>query len=358
MELNHEINHIGGNVNAWTTQEQVAITTKVVDEHLARAIDLVYDMFCNSVFPPEEIKRERNVILEEVKMYNDAPDELVIDVFLDTLYSGDPLGQPILGTPENIRRFTREDIQQFTNREFSPDRIVIAVAGSLDLRRIEPKLKRLFENLPVPTQPYTPIKPPRPTYESRNMKRRLEQAHFCMGTTGPSRTDDDRFAFAILNIVLGGGASSRIFHEVREKRGLAYSIGTFDLMFKDSGCFAISGGTSPKTAAEVVEISLEQVRKVYTDGITSQELDMAREQLKSGILLGMESSNSRMNRMAESEIYHGHYVPVNDVLERIRNVTLSDVHAVAEKYLKNKPVSFAGIARDNKFDSYLNQIAF
>lgn len=358
IELSNEINRIGGNVNAWTTQEQVAVTAKVVDEHLARAIDLVFDMFQNSIFPPEEIERERNVILEEVKMYDDTPDELVIDLFMDSLYADTPLGQPILGSPDNIRRFGQTDISNYIKSQFSLDRVVVAVAGHMDLRRVEPQLRRLFERLEFPTGPSQPVPAAPPAFKSKNITRRLEQVHFCLGTMAPSRRDDDRFPFALLNTILGGGASSRIFQEVREKRGLAYSIGSFDIQFKDSGCFVISGGTSPRNSAKVVDLCLEEVRKIYSHEVTADELDMAREQLKSGVLLSMESSSSRMNRLAEGEIYHGHFMPVNEVLDRVKRVSLDDVRSVAEKYLKEKPAAFASIAPDKKLDRYLQNLAF
>jgi predicted Zn-dependent peptidase len=358
LQLSQEINRIGGNVNAWTTQENVALTAKVVDEHIGRAIDLIFEMYHQSVFAPEEIERERNVILEEVKMYDDTPDELVVDVFMDNLFAGNPLGQPILGSPENIRRFNREDLRQFIGKEFSPDRLVIAIAGNFDLRRVEPQLRRLFETLVGPGAVHNPLVSPVAAFKSSNIDRKLEQVHFCLGTTGPSRTSDDRFAFSILSTVLGGGASSRIFQEVREKRGLAYSIGSFDVMFKDSGCFAISGGTSPRNAAKVVDICLEQVKKAYAENISIDELESAKEQIKSSVLLGMESSSYRMSRLAESELNFGHFIPVDRVLERVNDVTIENVRAVAEKYLREKPVTFAGVAPEKKFDPYLQNIAF
>ncbi len=358
VQLSQEINCIGGNVNAWTTQENVVLTAKVVDEHIGRTIDLIHEMYQNSIFASEEIDRERNVILEEVKMYDDTPDELVVDIFMDKLYAGNPLGQPILGSPENIQRFGREDLRNFVGKEFSPDRLVIAIAGNFDLRRVEPQLRRLFETIPSPASSQNPLVSPTPAFASHNIDRKLKQVHFCMGTTGPSRSNDERFAFAILNTVLGGGASSRIFQEVREKRGLAYSIGSFDILFKDSGCFAVSGGTSPRNAAKVVDICLDQVKQMYSSDITQDELESAKEQLKSGILLGMESSSNRMSRLAESEINHGRFIPVNEVLDRVQRITIDEVRHVAEKYLKDKPVTFAGIAPEKKFAPYLQNIAF
>lgn len=358
LQLSQEINRIGGNVNAWTTQENVAITAKVVDEHLPRAIELLFQMYHQSIFAPEEIERERNVILEEVKMYDDTPDELVVDVFMENLYADNPLGKPILGSPENIQRFNRDDLQSFVGREFTPDRLVVAIAGNFDLRRIEPQLRRLFDALPARALPYNPLVQPVAAFKSSNINRKLEQVHFCMGTLGPRRNSDDRFAFSILNTILGGGASSRIFQEVREKRGLAYSIGSFDIMFKDSGCFAISGGTSPRNAAKVVDICLEQVKLAYSQDITQDELDSAKEQLKSGVLLGMESSSYRMSRLAESELNFGEFIPVDTILERVKAVTIEQVRDVAERYLRHQPVTFAGIAPEKKFEPYLQNLAF
>jgi len=358
LQLSQEINRIGGNVNAWTTQENVAITAKVVDEHLPRAIELLFQMYHQSIFAPEEIERERNVILEEVKMYDDTPDELVVDVFMENLYADNPLGKPILGSPENIQRFKRDDLQSFVSREFTPDRLVVAIAGNFDLRRIEPLLRRLFDSLPARALPSNPLVQPVAAFKSSNINRKLEQVHFCMGTLGPRRNSDDRFAFSILNTILGGGASSRIFQEVREKRGLAYSIGSFDIMFKDSGCFAISGGTSPRNAAKVVDICLEQVKLAYSQDISQDELDSAKEQLKSGVLLGMESSSYRMSRLAESELNFGEFIPVDTILERVKAVTIQQVRDVAERYLRNQPVTFAGIAPEKKFEPYLQKIAF
>jgi predicted Zn-dependent peptidase len=358
FQLSNEMNFIGGNVNAFTTQENICISAKVVDEHLSRAIDLLYEMYRDSVFDPQEIERERNVILEEVKMYDDTPDELVIDVFMDHLYAGNPLGRPILGLPENIRTFQRGDLQKFVTKEFAPDRLVISIAGNFDLRRVEPQLRRLFDPISPNGWERNPIVHPSPAYQSFNVDRKLSQVHFCMGTDAPDRTNDDRFAFAILNTILGGGTSSRIFQEVREKRGLAYSIGSFDISFKDSGCFAISGGSGPRNITKVLDLCLAEVKRIYTEPVDEEEVLSAKEQIKSSIVLGMENSSNRMSRLAECEIYFNEYVPVDYVLNRVKAVTVDDVHRVAEKYLKDRPVSFASIGPEKKFEPYLAGMAF
>lgn len=358
LEISHQMDLLGGSFNAFTSQENISLSAKVIDEHLPAALDLLAQMLLDSVFDPAEIERERNVILEEVKMYDDTPDEYVIDLFLNNLYEGNPLGRPILGEPANISRFSREDIRHYIGKEFSPNRVVVAVAGKFDEQQIESQLRHLFGSLGSPTTFPNPLLSAPPTFKSRNVNRKLAQVHFCMGTDGPSRTSEDRFAFAVLNTILGGGSSSRIFQEVREKRGLAYSIGSFDIAFRDTGCFAISGGTSPGTAQQVIRLCLEEVRKIYTSEISETELASAREQIKSATLLSMESSSSRMARLAETELYFGEYLPVDYSVGRINAVTRDDIRRAAETYLKERPVAFASIGPEKKFSPYLSGMAF
>lgn len=358
LQLSNEMNWIGGNFNAFTTHENVCISAKVVDEHLSRAIDLLSEMFLDSAFAPEEIDRERNVILEEVKMYDDTPDELVFDLFMKYMYADNSLGRPILGTPENIHVFKQSDICRYVGKEFAPDRVVVSIAGNFDLRRIEPQLRRIFEPINPNGWERNQVHAPTPTFKSHNEDRKLEQVHFCMGTEAPTRSSDERFAFAVLNTVLGGGTSSRIFQEVREKRGLAYSIGSFDMSFKDSGCFTISGGSSPRHIQKVLKICLDEVKKIYQEDITEQELDNAKQQIKTSVILGMENSSTRMSRLAETEIYFGDYITMDQVISRVEGVTTSDVREIAERYLKDKQITFASIGPEKKFEPYLGGLTF
>ncbi len=358
VTLSTLMDKLGGNFNAFTTQENLCISAKVIDEDLPAALELLAEIYRESVFAPDEIERERNVVLEEIKMYNDTPDELVLDVYLDHLYADHALGRPILGTPERVSAFSREDILRYLHREFAPDRIVVALAGNFDLRRIEPQLRRIFEPLQPNGWERNPIEPPAPTYRSHNVDRETEQVHFCMGTDGPPRRSEHRYAFAILSTILGGSTSSRIFREVREKAGLAYSIGTFDCSFRDAGCIAVTGGTSPRHIHRVVRICLDEIRKIYTEGVTLEEVESARQQIKSSLILGMENSATRMGRLAECEIFFGDYIPVDDVLARINAVTPDDVKAVAELYLKDRPVSFASIGPAEKLEPFLAGLTF
>ncbi len=357
-QLSNEMNRIGGNFNAFTTQENICISAKVVDEHVGRAIELVSEIYLHSTFAEDEIDRERNVILEEVKMYNDTPDELVVDHFMSLLYAENPIGRPILGPPDNITRFHQSDIREFESREFAPDRIVIAIAGNFDLRRVEPLLRRIFEPIHPNGWERNPVATPAPAFRTRNEDRKLEQVHFCMGTDAPNRVSEDRFTFAILNTILGGGPASRIFQEVRERRGLAYHIGSFDYAFKDAGCFAISGGSSPRNIQKVISQCFEEVRRVYSEDVTEDELESAKQQIKSAVLLGMENSSNRMTRLAETEMFFGDYIPVDYVLERVNAVTRADVRAVAERYLKDRPVSFASIGQEKRFEPFLHDLTF
>lgn len=357
-QLSNEMNWIGGNVNAFTTQENICISAKVVDEHLGRAIDLLSEIYLESAFDPAEIDRERNVILEEVSMYNDTPDELVLDFFMGHLYADHPLGRPILGPPENIHQFNQQDISKFTGKEFAPDRIVISIAGNFDLRRVEPQLHRIFDPMTPNGWERNAVTHPTPAYKSFNEDRKLEQVHFCMGTDAPARDSDDRFAFAVLNTILGGGTSSRIFQEVREKRGLAYSIGSFDMAFRDAGCFAVTGGSSPRHIQKVLKLCLEEVTRIYSETVTQDELENSKQQLRSSIILGMENSSNRMTRLAECEMYYGEYIPVDTVLSRIDAVTVDNVREMAEKYLKDRPITFASIGPEKKFEPYLCGLHF
>lgn len=357
-QLSNEMNWVGGNFNAFTTQENIVLTAKVVDENLGQAIDLLSEIYLDSAFDPPEIDRERNVILEEVKMYNDTPDELVVDIFMNHLYADNALGRPILGPPENIHMFGQPDIRRFIGKEFAPDRIVVAVAGNLDLRRVEPHLRRIFDPISPNGTERNQLTPPTPAYRSHNEDRKLEQVHFCMGTDAPSRSSDERYVFGVMNTILGGGSSSRIFQEVREKHGLAYNIGTLELSFKDTGCFAVTGGTSPRNIPKVIKICLDEVKRMYSEDVSDDELANAKQQIIAAIVLGMESSSNRMSRLAECEMYFGDYLSMDYSIDRINAITREEVRQIADKYLKDRQITFASIGPEKRFEPYLGGLTF
>lgn len=345
-QIGDAINYLGGNVNAYTTQEVLCVHARTVDRKAHEALDLLTEMITDSTFPAEELKRERQVVLEEYKMYEDSPEDLSVDTFLQNLWPSHPLGRPVIGTRGSIRKFSHPALEDYWRREFRPDRLLISIAGSFDAKACSQLLNKRLGSLVVPTT--TAERPalsaldalPRQSYK----RRPIEQSHFCLGIDGPDRRSPDRFAFGLMNMILGGGMSSRLFQEIREKRGLAYSIGSFAQLFSDHGFLAVSGGTSPATLAEVIRITLDEIRRICEEDVTEQELFLAREQVIDAMLMGMENTEARMTRLAESVLAYGRVVPLDEVIRRIRQVDATHVRKVAWNYFYSRPfaVSFVG----------------
>ena len=344
-DLAREMDLLGGNINAYTTHETLCLHAKVVDDCLPKALDLLAEMLLDSVFDADEVDRERNVVLEEIRMYEDAPDEVVVDRFMEALYGSHVLGRPVLGLPERVSAFRPADIRRFLAREFVASRLIVAVAGNHDPRELTRQATRLFGAMPCAAAPIPAagLKPPRPRPGVLCEARPLEQAHFCVGVPCPHRASPDRFAFSVMSMALGGGSSSRIFQEVREKRGLAYSIGTAEFPFRDVGCFSIGGGTGPKTLAEVLRLCTGEVRRMCDETLPEDEIDCARQQILSSILLGLENTASRMNRLAEYEVYHHRQIPVDRVIAAVRSVTPAAARKMAQTYLQGRPAAVAAI---------------
>lgn len=352
------INAIGGNVNAFTTQEDICLHARVVDRRLPQTIELLSQLLLDSKFAAQELERERNVILEEVKMYNDTPDELVVDLFTHNLWRGNSLGRPILGSVDTLRSFRRSDLLKYRDREFGPERVVIALAGNFDPRAVERQFSELFDALSTNgTQPNR-VATPSPTFSRRCEVRDLEQTHFCIGTLGPERSSEDRYAFSLLNLILGGGSGSRLFLEIREKRGLAYAIHSFNGGFKDTGMFAITGGTSPKQVDQVLGLVFRELGRICDKLPSAAELRLAKEQMTTALLLGLESTHSRMIRLAESELSFGHYVSVEETMRRVEAVKPRDILHHARKYLKSKPVAFSAIGASDLSEKTLEGMTF
>lgn len=353
--LADELDRVGGQVNASTNQENLGLTAHCIDTKAPRALDLMIHMLLDSVFPEDEIRRERNVVLEEYKMYEDTPDDLIVDHFFRNLWPGSPLGRPVLGTPGSIRRFSHARIQRFLEREFVPSRVLITVAGSFDerecmrvLREQLGVLRRRRARRAVPPQ----IAPSRngknqtkPARARRTVERRsIEQVHFCIGTGGPSRTSRDRYAFAMMNLVLGGGMNSRLFREVREKRGLVYSIQSFTQLYQTAGSLAVTGSTSPRSIDEVIDITLREIELVSEEGVEADELKLARDQVLDSLLMGLESTTTRMLRLADAILTHGKPIPYRQTVAEIKRVSPETIRRVARKYLRRHPLAGAFIS--------------
>ena len=335
--IGDRIDWLGGRVNAFTTQETICLHARTIDAKAHLALDLIGQLLTESIFPADEFLRERQVILEECKMYEDTPDDLTIDRFIHNLWPDHPLGRPVIGTRSIVRKFSCEGILDYWRRHFRPRRLVVALAGSYDARACSRVIRRCFGAIPSAgragglKRQGAPSATPRRSY----LKRPVEQIHFCLGTECPHRRSPDRYAIGLMNTILGGGMSSRLFQEIREKRGLAYSIGSFLHMFHDRGYIAVSGGTSPSALDEVVRITLDEMVRICEETVSPEELDMARQQVLDDILMGLENTESRMMRLGESLLTHGRVLPIDEAIDCIQNVSIADVRRVARKYLRS-----------------------
>ncbi len=320
----------GGHLNAWTDKEMTTYQTRVLAEDTVLALDILSDMLLGSLFDPEEMTREKGVVIEEIKMYEDSPEDLVHELFEKLLWGKHPVGRPIIGTEQTVTAITRDDITAFIANRYTPDRIVISAAGNVDHAEIVAFAAERMGGLAGQT-PTAKVKPPKASGKSKSARKRdTEQVNFCLGSHGYSKLSLERYPLSILNNVLGGNMSSRLFQEIREKRGLAYNIGAFSRSYRDSGTFCIYGGTSPATYNQVLDLTRAQTESVKKNGITEDELTKAKTQVRGALVLGLEGMSSRMNRYGESLLSLGRIVPVEEVLVRYEAVTNEAIIGVAE----------------------------
>lgn len=325
---------VGGQLNAFTEKEQTCYYARVMDQHLPRALDILSDMFLNSLFDPAELEREKGVILEEIKMYEDAPDEMVFDVFTSSVWDGHPLGRPILGSREVISGLDRERLVQFMEERYLPSRLLVSAAGHVDHDMVAEKVGQWFQGgrpaEPLPLVPGgTPESNPRRIVQYRDS----EQVYVCYGVQGLAVTDERRYAMLVLDSVLGGSMSCRLFQEIRERRGLVYTVCTFQNTYRDCGLFGVYAGTSAEKVEEVLRLSREILEEVRQDGIRPEELERAREHLKGSIALAMESTSHRMMRLARTQSFHGRIIPLEEVIERVDAVSHEDILDLARTLL-------------------------
>ena len=328
LEIAQALEDTGGSLNAFTDKEMTCYYARVLDDQVELALDVLSDMLLDSVMDETEIKREKRVVLEEIKMYEDTPDELVQDLFSQVFWGEHPLGRAIVGTRQSVRRTTRDDILAYLDHFYTPDRLVVSVAGKVRSADVLRQLEASVGKLRRPGRPGYDA-PPRPLNATKIKYKDIEQAHLVIGTEGLPVTHADRFVLTVLDSILGGGMSSRLFQEVREKRGLAYSIASFENMFNNAGIFGIYAATNPKSLDTVIEVSLEEVEKLKNGDVTSDELRRAKQQLRGSLLLSLEVPRNRMSRMARNELYFGRLISPGEVIEAIEQVTLEDLRRVA-----------------------------
>lgn len=336
-QITREIDSLGGALNAFTSYEYVCYYAKALARTLPQVVDILADMFLHSTFPAEEIERERRVVLQEIKMRDDAPEEAIHDRLHQSFWKGHSLGHPILGTAETIGRLDRDAILQFREHWYRPSEIMIAAAGAVDHQELVGLLQGMFAGL-------KPGEPRRTGQASGRggagrvveiSERDLEQTLICLGTEGLPATSSDRYALMLLNAVLGGGMSSRLFEEIREKRGLAYSVYSYVASFADAGSVAVFAGTERERSCDAIKIILGEMSRLKQEAIPADELNAAREQVKGKILMSLESSDSYMSRLARSWLYYGRYQPLDEIMAGYDSVTADDLVGLATRLFRD-----------------------
>ena len=345
LEISSAIDRLGGEMNAFTAKEFTCFYARVLDADLPVAVDVVTDMVLSSTITGPDFESERGVILEEIAMHDDDPGDVVHDTFAQTVFGDTPLGRPILGSVRSIETVSRDTVRRYYKRWYRPEHIVVAAAGNLNHAAVVRLVKKAFAAGGVPLNGEAAVATavrrvqPRPKQGGGAIviPRTTEQVNLVLGVPGVDRNDPRRFALGVLNSALGGGMSSRLFQEVREKRGLAYSVYSYHAQYSDAGLFGVYAGCLPKKVDDVLDLCRAELQRVCHRGVTAEELERGKGQLRGSLVLGMEDTGSRMNRIGKSELVYGEMLSIDDVLGRIEAVTLDDVLEVASDVLDVTP---------------------
>ena len=338
-DIAREVDSIGGNMDAFTGKEMVCFNMMVLDEHLPIAVDVLSDMVLHPVFDEAEIGRERGVIVEEIKMDEDNPDSLVHEIFTQNFYKNHRLGRPILGTKETVRKFDQAKTFEYYRKKFVPENMVISAAGHVQHEALVELLSKEFEPLSRGTNGTPDTEPKINSRIVLRNKKALEQVQICIGVPSYRINHERRFVGYVLNTLLGGGMSSRLFQNVREKQGLAYSIFSELNPYKDTGCLAVYAGTSLQSATKVVQSVMREFRAIKAGELPQEEIKRAKDQLKGSLMLSLESSMARMSNLARQEMYHDHFMGMDEIIERVQVVTLEDVIAAANEMFQQDQIA-------------------
>ncbi|MGB7622548.1 MAG: pitrilysin family protein [Terriglobia bacterium] len=356
-EIARAVDSIGGNLDAFTAKECTSFSIKVLDEHLKFAIDLVSDLVLNPRLDPKAIDKERSVVLEEIKMVEDTPDDLVHELFIQNFWKNHPLGWPILGTEKTISRIERAQLEKYFRECYVPKNMIVAAAGRLDHSRLVSWIEQKFGQLnhsPVP--PKSPAPRSFALVNARN-KRSLEQVHLCLGVPSYPITHPKRHATYVLNTILGGGMSSRLFQNIRERRGLAYTVFSNLDPYSDTGCLSIYAATAPKSTKQTIALILQELKKIKRKPVSTEELGRAKEHLKGGLVLGLESTGSRMANLARQELYFGTFTSINAMMRSIDRVSADEVREVARDSFKPEAIALSLVGKLNGIQIQRDELA-
>jgi predicted Zn-dependent peptidase len=341
-QIAKEFDAIGGGTNAFTSMENTCYHAKVMNGHLATMIDILSDIFLNSVFDQQEMERERPVIFQEIGMLEDSPDELVHHLAGQSFWGNHPLGRPIVGTRENLEQFDSADLKNFFKKLYQPDRIIISAAGMIDHQAFLDQVQPAFETLTsIGELPHR--EKPISGFRTEVHPRKQEQIHLCLSSPGVPITSPDRYALSLLNTILGGNMSSRLFQEIREECGLAYSIYSYASAYVDAGMFGIYAAVSPEHAVETVERILNALHQLKQKPVTADELKSAKEYTKSALLLSAESNDNQMTRLAQQEIHFNRYVPLDEIVARIDQVSTEDLLILAKRLFGDDQIALTSL---------------
>ena len=339
QQLAMEVDQIGGNLDAFTGKEQICFNIKVLDEHLPLAMDVLSDLVLHPVFDADDIARERGVILEEIKMDQDNPDYLVHEIFTQSFWKDHALGMPILGTRDTVKKFERPVVSRFYGHHFAPGNLIVSAAGNLNHEHfVELVTKHFAQVKPAKNGLHSPAPKTFSRINLRN-KKSLEQVQICIGVPSHPMAHERRYASYILNTLLGGGKSSRLFQNIRERQGLAYSIYSDLKTYRDTGSMCVYAGTSRESAIKVVESVIAEFRTLKTTPVPEEELRRSKDQLKGSLMLSLESSTARMSNLASQEMYYDHFYGLDELIERIEAVTVEDLQQTAEEFFRTEQIA-------------------
>ncbi|CAB5053660.1 PqqL Predicted Zn-dependent peptidases [Candidatus Nanopelagicaceae bacterium] len=363
LEISSSIESVGGEMNAFTSKEYTCFYARVIDTDLPMAIDVVSDLITSSIITALDVDAERKVVLEEIAMRDDDPSDLVHDLFSDTYYGNTPIGRPILGTIDSINGMSRNTVFNYYKKKYLPQDLVVAVAGNIKHKRVvamvEEALSRdnFLDVLAAPVvRPNIPVKNTKQQSVGL-MYKKSEQAHMFYGMEGVARADDRRFSMGVLSAALGGGMSSRLFQEIREKRGLAYSVYAYAQQFAGSGVLGFYAGCNPTKAIEVVEIIRSVLSDVADNGMTHEEIERAKGAVRGSLVLSQEDTGSRMSRIGKNEIVYGQVMDFDDILKAISRVSAEDIREIASEFLVKTPtLALVGpFKNESKFEKVLQK---
>jgi len=349
LEIAKQLDAVGGMSNAFTSKENTCFHAKVLDTHLPLVVEILSDIFLQSVFDQVEVEREREVILQEINMVEDTPDEYVHILFNKNFWDGNPLGRPIFGNVQTVKSFTREMILEYLNRGYHPDRIVLTAAGNVNHQEFLELVGPAFSNIERHGHNFDRT-PPRANSRVDLYPRDIEQIHLCLGTRGTSLHEKERYCCSILNVILGGSMSSRLFQEVRERRGLAYSIYSFLSSQTDTGMMGIYGAVRPDNIKETLELIRQELIRFKREPISDTELRAAKEHIKGGIYLAAENTDNRMSRLAKNEMIFNRFVTYEEIEADLERVTVEDIQALAQQIFQPEVMSLVLLGQVNGLD--------